>query len=426
MVVAGIKRGSLVVIMQDVKTTHDKHNTKGLIKIAAAILKTDLAIAIAIAITWQILFTFIGSLFDASLNNIFQRNIAPPTTLLSHTYGWDSGWYEAIIKGAYSDPTSAASVFYPLFPLLVKTIHIFSFEKLDILRIGLLINTTSLALAIYSLKKIAGHFLPANYHWWLPILFITSPAAIFMHLFYTEALFCGIAFGAYMFALQRKWLYMGILLGLLTATRLPAILIIGLCGLEFIRSYNWNIKAVFNKNLLYFLLAPIGYMAYGIYLYIVRGDFFSMSNGYKLTNDWPYQVFNPNIFETFHSGLTHLYSVFTSGIPFDEGQSVNFFIPIVGLFLLLATSFYAIIIMRKSIGIPLGIFGIVAIVFFTINSNFISVGRYLLPCVVIYISILHLAIRNKALNGIFYLFCYGGVLLQAYLLILFVNGYFAG
>lgn len=412
--------------MQDAKTTHGIRNIKGLIRVFGAILKTDLGIAIVIAITWQLLFTLIGSLFDASLHNIFQRNNAPTTTLLSHTYGWDSGWYEAIIKGAYSDPTSAASVFYPLFPLLIKTIHILSFEKLDILKIGLLINTVSLALAIYSLKKIAGHFLPKKHQWWLPILFIASPAAIFMHLFYTEALFCGIAFGAYMFALQRKWLYMGIFLGLLTATRLPAILIIGLCGLEFIRAYNWNIKAVFNKNLLYFLLAPIGYAAYGLYLYIVRGDFFAMSNGYKLTNDWTYQVFTPNILETFRFGIERMYSVLTSGIPFDEGQSVNFFVPLMGLALLFISSLYALIVMRKSIGIPLGVFGIAAIIFFTINGNFISVHRYLLPCIVIYVSILHLATRHKALHIIFYTFCYAGVLLQAYLLILFTNGYFAG
>jgi hypothetical protein len=395
-------------------------------KLMVAVLRTDLGIALILAITWQLLFTAIGSLFDTSLNNIFQRGDAPATTLLSHTYNWDSNWYDKIINGAYSDPTSAASVFYPLFPLLVKTIHILSLEKMDILTIGLFINTTSLAFAIYSLKKIAEHFLPVKYHWWLPAIFITSPAAIFMHFFYTEALFCGIAFGAYMFALQRKWLYMGILLGLLTATRLPAILIIGLCGLEFIRSYSWNLKLIFNKNLLYFLFAPLGFLIYGAYLYVIRGDFFAMSNGYKLTNDWTYQIFTPNILETFHFGIKRMYEVFTSGIPLDEGQAINFFIPLTGLALLFACSLYALIIMRKSIGIPLGVFGIAAIIFFTINGNFVSVHRYLLPCVVIYISVLHLATRHKALNILFYTFCYGGILLQAYLLILFVNRYFAG
>lgn len=389
-------------------------------------LMSDFGISLLIAVAWQILFTMIGALFDASLHNIFQRGAAPVTTLLSHTYGWDSGWYSAILDGAYHDPNSAASVFYPLFPSLVKLLQFISFGQFSVLAIGLFINTISLTFAIYGLKKIANHFLPQPYRWWLPVLFITSPAAIFMHLFYTEALFCSIAFCAYASALKQKWLTMAILLGLLTATRLPAILFVGLCGLEFIRAHEWNIKKVFNKNLLVFLLAPAGYLIYGVYLFVVRGDFFAMSNGYKLTQDWPYQVFNLNIFETFHLGISHLIDVVTSGIPFDEGQSVNFFLPLLGLFIMVAASIYALIAMRKSIGIPLGIFGFAATIFFTLNSNFISVHRYLLPCVVIYISLLHLATRKKFLNAIFYLSCYGGVLLQSYLLILFINGYFAG
>lgn len=380
----------------------------------------------AIAIAWQVLFTLIGGLFDASLNNIFQRGTAPATTPLSHTFGWDSGWYAWIINGAYNDPLNASSVFYPLFPLLVKTLQILTFGQIGMLTIGLFINTIALGVAIYSLKNIAKHLLPDRYQWWLPILFVTSPAAIFIHLFYTEALFCALAFGAYALALKRRWLGMAVLLGLLTATRLPAVLIVGLCGLEFIRAHGWSLKHTLNKKLLFFLIAPLGYLLYGLYLFIVRGDFFAMSNGYKLTNDWTYQVFNPNVFETFQFGITRMTNVFTSGIPFDEGQSVNFFIPLVGLFILITTSLYALIFMRKSIGIPLGTFGLVATVFFTLNGNFVSVHRYLLPCIVIYIVLAHIATRRNYLNGVFYILCYLGILLQAYLLILFTNGYFAG
>lgn len=382
-----------------------------------------------IAVAWQALFTIIGSMFDASLNNIFQRGGSSgiETSLLSHTMSWDAGWYLNIIHGAYTDPTSAAAAFYPLFPLIITTLHTITFGLIGYATLGIIVNTIALAVALYALKKISEHFLPKKFVWWPVILFITSPAAIFMHFFYTEAIFCAVAFVAYMFALQRKWLYMGIALAVLTSTRLPSILFIGLCGLEFMRAYEWNIKKIFNRNLLYFLLAPLGFVLYGLYLLVVRDDFMGMFTAYTLTKDWVYQVFNPNIFKTYDFAVDRLAGVFTTSIPFDEGQSVNFLIPLIGLAILLATSIYILFAkLPKNIGTPIGVFGIVSMVFVSLNSNLVSVHRYLLPCLGIYIGITLLSVKTKYLHGLFYVCCYGGVLLQAYLLILFVNGYFAG
>lgn len=382
-----------------------------------------------IAVAWQALFTIIGSMFDASLNNIFQRGGSSgiETSLLSHTMSWDAGWYLNIIHGAYTDPTSAAAAFYPLFPLIITTLHTITFGLIGYATLGIIVNTIALAVALYALKKISEHFLPRKFVWWPVILFITSPAAIFMHFFYTEAIFCAVAFVAYMFALQRKWLYMGIALAVLTSTRLPSILFIGLCGLEFMRAYEWNIKKIFNRNLLYFLLAPLGFVLYGLYLLVVRGDFLGMFTAYTLTRDWSYQVFNVDIFANYIFAINRLVTVFTTNIPFDEGQFVNFLIPLSGLAILLAGSIYLICAkLPRRIGIPLGVFGFVSMIFVSLNSNLISVNRYLLPCLGIYIFISLLSSRSKYLHTLFYICSYVGILLQAYLLILFVNGYFAG
>lgn len=90
----------------------------------------------------------------------------------------------------------------------------------------------------------------------------------------------------------------GVILALLTAARLPSLLIIGLCALEYLRSYGWSIKKAFNKHLLWFLLAPLGFIAYALYLYILHGNALGMFSAYDATTDWAYQVFNPNIIET--------------------------------------------------------------------------------------------------------------------------------
>ena len=88
------------------------------------------------------------------------------------------------------------------------------------------------------------------------MLVLSAPAAFFLHVFYGKALFLALSLWAYLFALKRNWIGVGILLALLTAARLPALLVIGLCGLEYLHSYSWNLKKAFNKNILWFLLAP--------------------------------------------------------------------------------------------------------------------------------------------------------------------------
>jgi len=378
---------------------------------------------------WQVLMTFIGTLYDTTLSNIFQNPASPDQghTLLSHTMYWDGGWYESILNGAYSDPSSAASVFYPVFPFCVWLIHTLSFGLIGDPGTGFIVNLLSLFFAVLALVKIADHFVDKKYRWWIPILFLTSPAAIFLHFFYTEAIFCALAFWSYLFALRRQWWQMATFLALTAATRLPGILFVGLCALEFFRSYNWRPRQILNRHFLWFLITPLGLTLYGLYLYIVRGDFLGMIHGYKLTDDWSYHVFHLNIFDTYYIGIYQLLDVFKSPIPFDEGQSVNFFIPILSLIILTGASIYSLLRIRsKQIGIPLGIFGIVSVVFFSLNSDFVSIHRYILPTLVVYIATAHLASRRKWLHYLFYGAVYAGILIQAYLYILYVNGYFAG
>ena len=402
-----------------------------IIKNLKAFLYTDWGKLLLVAILWQGLMTLFGAFSEASTFGIFKNEHLESisTTLLSHTYHWDAGWYKSIIEDWYR--TNAASpVFYPLFPLLVGLLHTLTFGILGILASGLLINTIALWLSLVALVQIADHFVPKEYRWYIPLLFLTAPTAIFMHFFYGEAVFCAVGFWAYNFALKRRWLPMALTLGLLTASRLPSILFIGLCALEYARAYNWQLRSIVNKRTLFFLLTPLGFVIYGVYLAIVRNDFWAMFNGYKASNDWPYQVFNPNVLETWINSAKELRKIFTTNIPFDEGFAVNYLLPLVGIALLLLCSFLLITFYgtrkTKRIGIPLGIFGIVCAIFFSLNSNLISVDRYLLPCLSLYVYGGLLAAKYPSAKYIVGTLVYSGILLQAYLLMFFVNNYFAG
>jgi hypothetical protein len=376
-------------------------------------------VAFVITLLWQVIMLLLGAAAETAL-----RQNDHKLNLLTHMHYWDGGWYLHILNGGYADPASPAPVFYPLFPLTVQIVQTVTFHAFDVLLAGLIVNTIALWLALVALIKIADIFVPGK-KWWVVALFMAWPTAIFLHFFYSEAVFCAVAFWAYLFALRRQWVYMGLLLGIATAARLPALLFIGLCMLEFMRAHGWNIKKMLNPNLLLFLLVPLGFVAYGLYLYVVRGDFFAMFTSYSLTNEWTYHQFNPNIPETIWREIVIMWQHTVGDIPFNKVIIVYSVLPVVGLFILLLTSLYAIFTIRDKT-LPLGIFGLASIVFFTINNNTVSVHRYLLPCLTIYVVGAILVQRHKQLRLPLRIAVGVGVLLQAYLLALFVSQRFAG
>jgi len=377
--------------------------------------KTDFGIALIITVVWKIVMLLIGYLIDSSMHGA--------TNIISHTAGWDSGWYMTVINGRYLT-NAASAAFYPLFPLLVSTVHFLSFNTIDILTAGQIVNTISVWFVIAALLALGRNFFGDKNRFWLVALVLCAPAAFFMHVFYSEALFMALSFWAYIFALRRNWLYMGILLAVLTSVRLPSILIIGLCGLEFMRAYDWNIKKIFNKKILYFLLAPIGFIAYGLYLLKTRGDFWAMFHAYQATTDWVYQVFDVNIIKTI---LRVIYQILRACLglrPFNNDILINHILPIISLFILGISSLY-LLIKQKGKSIPLGIFGLASIIMFTLNSNVVSAHRYILPCLTIYIALIYLT-KGKYQQIILTCLCTAGAITQLLLFNLFILNIFAG
>ncbi|MNR02777.1 hypothetical protein D3C85_1186430 [compost metagenome] len=244
-----------------------------------------------------------------------------------------------------------------------------------------------------------------------------------MHVFYGESLFIAVAFWAYLNALQQKWWRVGVLLAVLTATRLPSLLFVALCALEYLRAYEWNIKKAANKNILWFLLAPIGFIAYGLYLTIVRGDFFAMFHAYSTTDDWAYQIFNPNIFATLSETVLKIGSSLATR-QFNYEIFVNYALPLAAITAIAGSSLY-LLLKLKSEGVPLFVFGIFAIILFTLNSNVISVHRYALACIVLYIAV---GLINK--TGNLRILLSGGILcslsIQVFLYSRFIQTVFAG
>lgn len=378
-------------------------------------LRSYWGITFLVAVGWQVVFTILGAVLEQRFGQHYDG-------LLGHMLHWDGGWYSAIIHGAYHT-NPAAPAFYPLFPMAVSALLFLSGHTLSLAAAGLIVNTFALWLALAALYQIAGFFVSAPRRWWVVALFIASPAAIFMHLFYTEALFCAIAFWAYLFALRQQWQYTGLTLAVLTAARLPAILVVLLCLLEFARAHEWHPANILNRRLLWFSLAPLGFIAYGLYLQVTTGDFLAMFHAYHATTDWAYHVFNPNIFDPILRTMYHAAITVISRDFADSNQVVNNILPAAGIVLLGLTSVYALTVKKM---LPLGLFGLTSLVLFTLNSNTISVHRYMLPSLGVYIVVVYVLERYNKLHAGLWGILALGLGLQFYLLIVFVSDHFAG
>ncbi|MEI6850986.1 MAG: hypothetical protein WCK26_03400 [Candidatus Saccharibacteria bacterium] len=390
-------------------------NIQKIIKSTKKLFKTDFGAAFIITAIWKTSMVFIGFIMDISING--------SAGLLSHTARWDSGWYMTVIKDSYVTNVASAA-FYPLFPISVSIVRFISFNTIDVLTAGQIVNTISVWFIIAALIVISKKLLSTKNKFWLVAVLLSAPTAFFLHVFYSEALFMALGFWAYIFAFRHKWLYMGILLSILSCSRLPSLLVIGLCGLEFMRSYKWNIKSIFNKKLLYFLLAPIGFIAYGLYLLKTRGDFFAMFHAYQATNDWSYQLFDINIIKTI---IKITYQVFLSLIGqrvIDNDIVFNHLLPVIAIFTLIFSSIY-LLTKNNDKYKPLGIIGLVSVVMFSLNGNLVSVHRYVLPCLTIYIALL-LIIKGDYRKIILSLICVSGFVIQMILYYLFISYVFVG
>jgi hypothetical protein len=393
-------------------------------------LTGDWAKTFAMLVTFHAVLAVVAYLFQSSYPSYPVGTpldiLGTRPTLLSHTFRWDSIHYYGILHGGYTNPnTPWLPVFYPFFPLCVGLVQAITFGKLGFVAAGFLVNFIASWLAATSLLKTVRYFVTSTWAPWLAVIaFLSAPTAYFLHGFYTEAVFCALGFWAYLFALRRQWTWMGLCLIPLTATRLPALLFVGLCALEFFRAQDWKPRRLLNWNLLWFPAAFIGFGAYSLYLRIATGDALKMFHAYTTSNSWPYHIFDPDIPRT----IVRQFEIsVTAGVsaPPNNWDLVSHIIPMIALAVLMLSLGY-VLHKHRGAGIPLAAFGLLSIVMFTLNSNVVAVHRYALPCVFVYIAMATAAEHSTRLKHLMYGVILAHTVLMSFLYSLFIAGNWAG
>lgn len=385
-------------------------------------LRSDFGRSLTVTCGWHLVLLVLGNAVDLWFSGLrnpgrgIRYEFSP--SWLAHTLRWDGNWYLAVLQGGYADK-AGSTAFYPMFPALTWLVHQASLHALTLVAAGFLVNVVASWLAVVAVLKIARCFVAAPRLPWLAVAAVLcGPWAYYLHSFYAEAVFFALGAWAYLFALRRNWVGMGLCLIPLTATRVTAILFVGLCFLEFWRSRGWRWRGLWSVHVVWFPAAALGFYAYAGYLKLVHGDALAMTKAYA---NWPADVFDPNIPATLWRQFVIIARALGGGL--QPGHLVTEqILGLVALAVLLASSGYLLFRLRAN-GIPLAAFGVASFVMFTVNSNVIAAGRYVLPCVTVYVAVLMWAQRRPKRAATVGGLCAASAVAQAALFVVFTLGY---
>ena len=173
-----------------------------------------------LALAWAAAWVFRSSTDHAPLTGAFQH--------------WDAGWLRNIAQHGYLAPglKPDSEVFFPGFPLALAGAHL-------ILRnwvlAELLVSAVAGCFAVVSLARLAGSRRAVLY-------LITAPAAIFLLVGYSEALFLALAIPAWLAARRGQWPRAALLAGLAGLVRPDGVFLIAALGVMALTG-RWGARA---------------------------------------------------------------------------------------------------------------------------------------------------------------------------------------
>lgn len=237
---------------------------------------------------------------------------------------WDAGWYLGIARTGY---TSESSVFFPLYPALMR---LFSWgdSYSSYATTGFVLSLVFFLLALIVIYKLTAKLYSeqiARRTIWLVALF---PASFFLTSIYPTSLYL-LAIALYFFGLKEMRLWMIIVGGLVAALSWNSGVILAASGAVWILVKYWKLKSR-PVNKLYVsasILAPLsGLAVYGVYLWTTLGTPFAAiiaeSEQFKLNFgaplfvqvktiiDWAATVFRGNLSMPFLLDNVNLVNIF--------------------------------------------------------------------------------------------------------------------
>jgi hypothetical protein len=321
-----------------------------------------------------------------------QPNVDPDRPhILQAVKTFDSPFYEEIAEDGYKNGNSITHLaFYPLYPAILHMLSVLSLQAVDVRVISFVLNGL-FVMATASVVYLVSVRLKLRHPTLVVLAWLLFPWSVFMGAIYTEALFCLLVATVLLLVLKNNWYLAALVAGLASATRLPGILLGFLVVFEFSRQVllprliqnKLDINNML-KAILLTVLSSLGLASWLGYQWIAFGSPFAFQEAYRIL--WTYHVFSLNIL----APLVESGHVAIQGLVHKNIESELFE---VGSWLFAFSILIASVVLRLRVAVGWLLFIALNLTLIILNSNTVSINRYILPILPIFILLIMLIER---------------------------------
>lgn len=211
---------------------------------------------------------------------------------------WDALHYLTISHDGYSEsiatgtPEEYRAAFFPLYPGTVYVLSGFGTSLAATLVVAYAVSMACFFGALTLLHRLATIELGERYATPTLLLLAFFPTAFFFGIPYSESMFLLLAVGAFLAARTGHWAVAGIVLALASATRVPGLLLVVPVLLLYLYGPRTDREPDFDRgrrpryrvrpDLAWLLLAPLGLVAFSLYLQLTLGDWLAWNDAQAL------------------------------------------------------------------------------------------------------------------------------------------------
>lgn len=209
--------------------------------------------------------------------------------VLSPLAKWDSQHYLAIAYDGYLQsqlgllpPPNERPAFFPLYPGVVHVLSGFGASPGLVLIMAYAVSLSCFFAALTLLHRLTTIEIGERYARPTLLLLAFFPTALFYGIPYSESMFLLLAVGAFLAARMGHWAIAGAILALASATRVPGLLLIVPVVLLYMYGPRADREPAPARGLrpryrvgpeaAWLLLAPLGLLAFSVYLHFALGD----------------------------------------------------------------------------------------------------------------------------------------------------------
>lgn len=313
---------------------------------------------------------------------------------------WDSTHY--LLIGQYGYFQSAEYAFFPLYPLLIRTVAMLLGNYVIA---GLLINYISTFLGVYFFYKLVTLEKGKSVALYSIIFLLFFPTSFFFLIVYSEALFFLFSVLCFYFLKKEQYFLAALFSGFATATRPFGIAVaIALFSILFLTRRYRKALWSYQKLLSFGLLSVSGICGYMIFLYFQTGTIFSFLSA---QSNW-----NRSIGMPWDGVILNILNIVSANNIFVDNLNTvwEFIFTVFGLGLVFRTF--------RFLPLQYGIYGLVSLLLPLTTSSLMSIPRFLLPLFPLFIV---LSLIKK--KSILITYAFVSIILLCYFSVLFINGY---